>query len=83
MQSSDGRNWATGARASYHEPTYPYKMHGATVTQLRMPQGGLIIVGLTPDDSGPEVYPSPDTIHLFGQLAPCPYCIELAGRRPR
>lgn len=83
VQSSDGRNWVIGARASYHEPTYPYKMHGATVTRLRMPQGDLLVVGLTPDDFGPEVYPSFDTVHLFGQTAPCRYCQELSKRPPR
>jgi hypothetical protein len=83
VQSSDGRNWITGARASYHEPTYPYTMHGATVTQVRVPEGKPILVGLTPDDGGPEVYPSFDTIHLFGQRAPCPRCNELSQRRPR
>lgn len=83
VQSSDGRNWVIGARASYHEPTYPYTMHGATVTQLRMPQENVTIVGLTPDSGGPDVYPSSDTIHLFGQRVPCPCCIELSRRRPR
>jgi hypothetical protein len=83
VKSSDGRDWIVGARASYHEPTYPYKMHGATVTRLRMPQGDLLVVGLTPDDFGPEVYPSFDTVHLFGQSAPCRYCEELSKRPPR
>jgi hypothetical protein len=83
VKSSDGRSWVIGAAASYHEPIYPYTMHGATVTQLAMPQGKLILVGLTPDDGGPEVYPSFDTIHLFGQAAPCRHCIELGRRRLR